>query len=285
MARLFITGGTGYLSSALLRRAAEAGHLICASYFSQSPPVAPNTIWTPLDIREPIAVEEAMEHFQPEVVIHTAFRQFGPDVWAITAEGSGNVARAAASLGARLIHMSSDVIFDGEGERPYNEQDPPNPISDYGSAKAAAEQMVTATDPTAAIVRTSLIYGFEPIDRQTQFALEVAAGQRNDRLFSDEYRCPVFVEDLAAALLELAESDYAGILNVAGAERLSRYEFGTLMVRACGADPALIGAALSAESGMRRPRNCTLDIGRAQAILKTQLRGVREVLRDLGRLA
>ena len=277
--RLFITGGTGYLGGALLRLAAGRYEL-GASYRSQRPPVSPDIDWAPLDVRDPQAVRAALARFRPDLVIHTAFVQYGPDLMAITADGSGHVATAAAAIQARLIHMSSDVIFDGERAGAYTEDDQPDPISAYGEAKAAAEGLVAAAHPGAAIVRTSLIYGFDPIDRQTQFALELAAGRRPDRLFSDEYRCPIYVDDLAAALLELAEGDYAGVLNVAGAERVSRYELGSLMVRALGHDPAGIGAGLSAESSVRRPRNCTLDTRRARGLLRTRLRGLREVLAE-----
>lgn len=282
--KIFITGGTGYLGDALIRLGRAAGHALGASYFSQPPAPDSGVTWGPLDVRDLLAVEDILDRFRPDAVIHTAFRQSGPDLHAITAEGAGNVARAAAALDLRLVHISSDVIFDGERQGAYSEADPPSPISAYGEAKARAEELVAQAHPGAAIVRTSLIYGFDPIDRQTRFALEVATGQRDDRLFSDEYRCPIFVDDLAAALLELVASDYAGVLNVAGAEALSRYELGTLMARACGVSPDGISAGLSAESPVRRPRNCVLDISRAQGLLRTRLRGVREVLRDLGRI-
>jgi dTDP-4-dehydrorhamnose reductase len=277
--RLFITGGTGYLGGALLRLAAGRYEL-GASYLSQQPADSPEIVWASLDVRDPQAVRAVLAQFQPDIVLHTAFVQYGPELMAITADGSGHVAQVSNDLGVRLIHMSSDVIFDGERPRPYVEGDPPDPISAYGEAKAAAERLVAAAHPGAAIVRTSLIYGFNPIDRQTRFALEIAAGRRADTLFSDEYRCPIYVDDLAAALLELAENDYAGVLNIAGAERLSRYEMGMLLARALGHDPARINAGLSAESPVRRPRNCTLDIGRAQALLRTRLRGLREVLAE-----
>ncbi len=284
MSRIFITGGTGYLGAALVRQAAAAGHAVAASYFSQAPPSPSPAAWAPLDVREALAVEELVEHIRPDVVIHTAFVQSGPELMAITAEGAGHVARAAALVGARLIHMSSDVIFDGEREGAYTEDDPPAPISDYGRAKAAAEALVAQAHPGAAIVRTSLIYGFNPIDRISRFALDVAEGRNEARLFSDEYRCPVYVEDLAAALLELADLSYSGVLNIAGAERVSRYELGQLIARAWGVDPSGLTPALSAESPVRRPRNCTLSIDRAAALLRTRLRGIREVLRAEGRL-
>lgn len=284
MTRLFITGGTGYLGSVLIRRARAAGLTLGASYFSQAPPTDIGVAWAPLDIRDPLDIEEVFDDFQPDLVIHTAFRQYEPDLMAITAEGAGNMAAAATAIGARLIHMSSDVIFAGERTGAYNEADSPDPISSYGEAKARAEALVAAAHPRAAIVRTSLIYGFDPIDRQTQFALEVAAGRRAERLFMDEYRCPIYVEDLAAALLELGASNYAGVLNIAGAEAVSRYELGRLMARACGYDPEAIQGGLSAESPVRRPRNCVLDSTKARALLATPLRGISQTLRDLGRI-
>lgn len=278
MSRILITGGTGYLGGALVRMAAGAGHAVAATYFSQAPPATPGATWLPLDVRDALAVEEALEALRPEVVIHTAFVQTGPELMAVTSDGAGHVARAAAALGARLIHMSSDVIFDGEREGAYSEADPPAPISDYGRAKARAEALVAAAHPAAAIVRTSLIYGFDPVDKISRFALDVAEGRSTARLFSDEYRCPVYVEDLAAALLELAGTGYAGALNIAGPERVSRYELGALVARAWGVDPAGLVPALSAESPAPRPRNCALDISRARALLRTRLRGVSEVL-------
>lgn len=282
--RIFITGGTGYLGGALLRLARASGHTIGASYFSQPPSENDGVTWAPLDVREPLAVEEALDRFRPDAVIHTAFRQNGPDLFPITAAGAGHVAQATAALGARLVHLSSDVIFDGERAGAYSEADPPSPITPYGEAKARAEALVATADPRAAIVRTSLIYGFDPIDRQTRFALEVARGERSDRLFHDEYRCPIFVDDLAAALLELLELPHAGPINIAGAERVSRYELGRLVARACGASPEGVRGGLSAESPVRRPRNCALDITLAHNLLRTELRGVRAVLGELGRI-
>lgn len=283
MSRIFITGGTGYLGSALVRRAALAGHTVAASYFSQEPPAPGGVTWVPLDVRDPLAVEDCLDGLRPDLVIHTAYLQSGPDLMPVTATGSGNVARAAAAIGARLIHMSSDVIFDGECEGAYTEEDLPSPISDYGLAKARAEALVAEALPAATIVRTSLTYGFTPIDKISRFSLAVAQGRIAARLFTDEYRCPIYVEDLVSALLELAGLSYTGVLHVAGAERVSRYELGTLIAQAWGFDPAGIPAGLSAESPTRRPRNCALAIGKAQSLLRTRLRGVRDVLQTVGR--
>jgi dTDP-4-dehydrorhamnose reductase len=279
--KLLITGGTGYLGSKLVQLALAQGWPVSATYFSQTPPEAPAGVaWLRLDVRDQAATQTAFEVAQPDVAVHTAFMQRGPELWATTAEGSRHVAQAAQAIGARLIHMSSDVIFDGERDGPYHEADPPGPISDYGEAKAAAEAFVQAHHPAAAIVRTSLIYGFAPLDMHTRFVLALADGQQEAKLFTDEYRCPVCVDDLAAALLELAQHDFAGIINIAGSDVVSRYEFGTLLASYHGRNPERLQSGISSDYQPRRPRNCTLDIRLAQGLLHTPLRGVRSVLQQ-----
>ncbi len=277
-----ITGGTGYLGSALIRHARARGLPVAATFHSQVPQ-QPGVRWYQLDLRNPVAIQTLISELRPAVIIHTAFRQYEPDLMTITGDGAGHVAAAAAQIGARLIHLSSDVIFDGEKNGAYTETDRPSPITSYGEAKARAEVLVQAAHPAAAIVRTSLIYGFDPIDRHSAFALAIARGERSEKLFRDELRCPVFVDDLATALLDLAQSDYCGVIHFAGAETLSRYEWGRLLAQAYGFNPDRIPSALSAESPIRRPRNCALDTSLARQ-LGYRLRGAREVLQTLGRL-
>jgi dTDP-4-dehydrorhamnose reductase len=277
MRRILITGGTGYLGAELLQRARTGGWDIGATSFS-SLPDDDGIAWLQLDIRDEPAVVRAFDTWRPDVVIHTAYRQRGPDLWSTSAEGAGVVARVAREAGARLIHMSSDALFDGECAGSYSELDDPSPITPYGEAKAAAERLVAEAHPAALIVRTSLIYGGAQPSPHEQLALDVLAGQADIAFFTDELRCPIAVGDLAAALLELAPTDHAGRLHIAGADVVSRYEFAQLVAAAHGQDPARLRAASSATSNMRRPRNCALDSSLARQLLQTRLRGVREVL-------
>lgn len=274
---ILITGGTGYLGNVLVRQAQALGKPVAATYFSQQPPIDDEVCWIALDVSDAWHVEDTIERLRPEIIVHTAYRQRDPGLWAISAEGTRNVAHAARLVGARLVHISSDAIFDGTREGAYCDDDPPSPVTDYGRAKAAAESFVKEHTPEAAIVRTSLIYGFSPIDVHTQFVLKIADGLSDAALFTDEMRCPIFVEDLATAVLALAQNDYSGVLNVAGAEALSRYEFGRLLAAMYERDPNRLTSARSADSGMNRPRNCVLDSSRARALLNLPLRGVSEV--------
>jgi dTDP-4-dehydrorhamnose reductase len=250
--RIHITGATGYLGSELLRQ-------------------RPDASTERVDVRDAAAVCALFERVRPGVVIHTAYRQDGPDALEINVQGSETVARAVAAAGVRLVHLSTDVVFDGTRRGRYREEDEPAPVYEYGSAKADAERLVAAAHPRALIVRTSLIYGGAAPSPHERRALE------DDLAFyTDEIRSPVQVGDLAAALLELAGLEVAGPLHVAGADDLNRYEFARLIVAAHGGDPERLRSGESAGGG--RPLNCALDSSRATALLRTRLRGAREVL-------
>lgn len=258
------------MGAGILRRAPKDCK-IAATYFAH--PIERADVaafW--VDVRDANAVHRAFDAFRPDVVIHTAALMSGDAMMATNIDGARNVAHAAKQIGARLIHLSSDVIFDGE-HAPYRENDAPAPITPYGESKARAEQVVKTESANPIIVRTSLVYGFDPMDPRTRQTID---GEM-PHLFTDEYRCPIFVGDLADALLELVQNDFIGVLNIAGSQRLSRYEFGVKLANAFHAE-IKFQPALGASFPAPRPRDCALDISLAQRILKTKLRGVDQVL-------
>ncbi|MGE5141016.1 MAG: SDR family oxidoreductase [Rudaea sp.] len=276
--RALITGGSGYLGSALLALLARRhpGWEIHTTFHSH-PPQAPAPRAHSLDLRDLSSAEQAILAVRPRLIVHTAAQMTGSpdDLRRVNVSGSEAVARAAAALDARLIHLSTDLVFDGE-KGDYGEEDTPHPILPYGESKREGEQAVLECASNTVVVRTSLIYGFDPIDPRTAAVL----GGTMPRLFTDEIRCPVWIRDLCAALDELAALDYRGILHVAGPQPLSRYEFGLRLYRSLrsAAPPPL--AARSAGSGMVRPLNCTLDTSRARRLLKTPLLDVDAALKS-----
>jgi dTDP-4-dehydrorhamnose reductase len=275
--RLLVVGGSGELGRQIV---AAAGAWEVHATFLTRPPSAPGATWHSLDIADRRAVRALVAQVGPAAVIHAAVSghtqaRAGSDADFVTVivDGGRYVAEAAAEAGARCIALSTDLVFDGVRGN-YTEEDPPSPIMLYGQAKADMERALLALETDTAIVRTSLILTLEPMGKHVDWI--VSALRRGERrtLFTDELRCPVWSDELAAALLELTELDYRGLLHVAGPEVTHRYALGLALAAHFGLDPAPIVPGLSAESGLDRPLDCTLDSRRAYALLKTPIRGV-----------
>jgi dTDP-4-dehydrorhamnose reductase len=259
---VLVVGASGYLGSEVAARAAAAGRPVVGTSSAD------------LDITDRSAVHRLVAAVRPQIVINCAYRN---DSWAACADGAAHVALASAAAGARLVHLSSDAVHGGR-PTPYGDTEPPTPVHMYGAAKAAAETAVAAIDPSALLIRTSLIISADERSKQVRLCLDLIRGAWSGALFADEFRCPVDVGDLAAAVLELAAGDVAGLLNVAGPEPVSRVAMGRLVARRFGLDPDRIPVSTVAASGLVRPADVRLDSTRAAGLLTTRVRPVSEVL-------
>ncbi|WP_216590279.1 SDR family oxidoreductase [Streptomyces brasiliscabiei] len=272
--RVLIIGGSGFLGTELVRQAIAAGHETAATFASR-PGGSSGVAWHRLDVRDPVGVARLLADVDPSIVINASS---GLADWAVTADGAVRVALAAAEQGCRLAHVSSDAVFSGAQVR-YDESSLPDPVTPYGAAKAAAETAVRLLVPGAVVARTSLILGHGRSGHE-RIVHDLAAGTRDGVLFTDDIRCPVHVEDLAAALWEIALSDAAGVFHLAGADALSRHDLGMLIAHHQGLDGAQLPTGRRADTNLLGALDVRLDSRATQQRLRTRLRGAHEFLRE-----
>lgn len=260
--RILVTGAAGLLGSVVTRLASDAGHeVIEAVHHREGSGVHESR---KLDVTDAHAVDAAVSGVA--AVVHTAYRHGGPDSAAVNVEGAANVAHSCSATGARLIHISSDVVFSGEPPRTsgYREDDKVDPIAGfaYGMEKAEAEHRVRAADPDASIVRTTLMYDLQGGSSLEAGVLASAEPDSTMSHFNDEYRCPVHVDDVAAgvlAVLELGDSARPGILHLGGPQRLSRAQIARGLAPHLGIGAASLSEASSSSVPGDRPADLTLD--------------------------
>ncbi len=295
MTRLLITGAAGYLGrrlvhiaagqwagTQLLPRPTNAWSVI-GTYNQTPPPHAPNAQFLQIDLTTPEQVEDTLDRLRPDAVIHTAGSNQSEKEMAAIEPMTHILATQCAWRNIRLVHVSTDMVFGGD-QAPYADEDPPAPVHRYGEIKAQAETILRENHPSAVFARPSLIFNLQPPDYQTNWLLEGLHTAKPIRLFTDEWRCPIWVDNLALALLELASIEYAGPLNLTGPHCLNRWEFGLKLLTALNLKPSKnIQPSTIADSGLVRPANLTLDTSRARMLLKTPLLSVDEAIEEISK--
>lgn len=266
--RLLVTGGAGFLGTCLLQR---AHHFTATGTLHRTAAIAiPDVTFHVCDLQQPQEVRTLLDRVRPDIIIHTACSDQSGNLSAI-ASSAGLLALQSSERHIRFIHLSTDQVFDGTAA-PYAETCTPCPINPYGEAKAQAENLVRSLNPRATIVRTSLLYDLRSPDRQTTRLISATASTDPCYLFVDEWRSPIWVNNLADALLELTSMDVSGILHIGGPESLNRWDLGMELLEHFGNTPTPnIQKGTIKESGLVRPPNLTLDSSCAQQLLQTPL--------------
>jgi dTDP-4-dehydrorhamnose reductase len=271
--RVLITGGAGLLGETLVATSPAVYEVHATQRRTPVHGAQPHTV----ELSDPSAVLALVRSLEPRIVIHTAYsvQQGERDI----VEATESVVAACRDSSAHLIYLSTDALLDGE-HSPYDESAEPAPVHDYGRWKAQAEGHVRGMLPGAAVIRTSLITRFDPPDPRCAWVANALRNGEPISLLTDELRCPIAVEDLAAQIWEIAGlpvDRQAGVWNLAGPEALSRYELGLLIARHEGLDPAGLTPMLSVELNMPRPRDLRLTTGRADRELSVRARPISAV--------
>ena len=272
--KILITGISGLLglNAALALR---GSHQVVGTYRDHPVHIDDVTSFR-IDLQDSIATERILASSSPDLVIHAAGLtnvdacEASPALaYALNAESARSVAAAARRVSARLIHVSTDHLFDGEHAMS-RESDLPQPLNVYAQTKLAAERLVIAEHPDALVVRTNF-YGWGHPHRQS-FSDWIISALRDGRtltMFHDVYFTPILVNDLVDAMMKLAALGASGVCHVAGGERLSKHDFALALARQFTLDEGLLQPVSVSGFGFkaRRPRDMSLDTTRVSTLL------------------
>lgn len=285
---VYLTGATGLTGAAVAEAAARRGHKVAGGGFRQSASPKGVAQFIRIDLRDGDAVTRSVLDVFPDVIVNAAaVSEAGECLREPDSSRKLNVdlairlATLAKHLNARLIHISTDMVFDGKSGA-YSTEDPPNPTSLYGRQKLEAEQALTDQAPgISTIVRVTLLTGNSPSGRRSlhEKLFETWAAGGVAKLFEDEIRQPCSAESLADVIVELCERPgITGICHWAGANALSRYEIGRRILDHFKLPPRLIERARFAGDARfaDRPANLTFDVSRLIGRLKTRPRAFDE---------
>ena len=262
MTEILITGNHGQLGRAIQRLAAARGLSASGSDIDT------------LDITNAAQVEEWVGAHNPRTLINCAAFTAVDDceehealAEAINGTAVGHLAAACRRYGSRLIHVSTDYVFDGTSSQPYRESDEVEPSSAYGRTKLIGEEMA-AQAPGHLIVRTAWLYGLGGKNFVEAIRRQINGGAEELRVVADQRGCPTFCDDLATAMLDLAESDAEGIVHVVNSGETTWHGFACEVARVLGSSIPILPVGTEAyPRPAPRPAYSVLDTARLQKIL------------------
>lgn len=274
---VIVTGASGFLGWTVCRRLSEEAGIEVIGVSRRHPDPPHPYVAETLDLTEEGAVEGLVRRWRPDSLIHLAaardpnWCELNPDASeAINAVVPERLSSVADRDGIRLIHVSSDLVFDGESGAPYSESDRVAPLSVYGMHKARAECVVLERCPDALVCRLPLLFGpASPLSGSFVQGMIAAIEQgRTVQAFVDEWRTPVSSWDVADFFAMHLDAGVSGLLHLGGAERLSRYEFALRWAEVSGVDGDRVVACSSADVPMAaaRSRDVSLDSSRARPL-------------------
>lgn len=293
--KILITGGTGLLGHHLIKSAPEAYKVSCTFFPAHKKASIPYSCDKHLlDVSDAGEVLAAFRKIRPDYVVHTASladvdyaEKHREEAEKVNMGGTENIITACRDVGAAIIYISSNAVFDGK-KPPYSEEDPLNPLSYYGCLKAKEEDMVRKSSLRHSIVRAILMYGWNlEVERKNSvtWLLDALGSGRPVNMVDDIFCNPLFAMDSCRVIWKIIELNKEGIFHVGGKDELSRYEFARVIADVFGLDKDLIKPVKNEFfSGIApRPVNTTYNIGKIGRELGIFPLGSREGLEEMRR--
>jgi len=285
---VLITGANGLLGQKLCQHLSSTYKVIATDLHPQNFVPLPNLSYESLDLTERKALEFHVRFYNPKVVINAAAYtdvdgcEINKDqAWAVNVGGVKNLVNVCQKHKIKLVHLSTDYIFDGE-KGPYSEDDPPHPMSFYGKTKLESENVIRQSGIDFLIVRTNVLYGFgEGVKKNfLLWLLEKLSAGEKIKIVTDQFNNPTLADNLSACILELVGTNLSGIFHIGGAEYLSRYDFALKVADRFEFDKALISPTKTEflKQKAKRPFRGGLKTAKVQKILQTKLLNIKEGL-------
>ena len=241
-----------------------------------------------LNIADQQRVQKEIETMRPQVVVNAAAytdvdgceakRELA---FSVNAEGARNIAAGCAASNARMIHLSTDYVFDGTSSAPYREEDPPNPLNVYGASKLQGERQIREVLENHLIIRTEWLFGRHG-KNFVDTILRLAAQQEELRVVNDQRGAPTFTKDLSWAIEKLLEKEAKGILHITNSGSCTWFEFARQILKEKNIDNGSIvpisSAALTRPA--KRPANSVLDCHRFENLVGQKMRTWEEALKE-----
>jgi dTDP-4-dehydrorhamnose reductase len=284
---ILVTGASGLLGANFVIMAHSRGHEVVAAS-NQHAISLPGVQTVQADLSDESTSREIVRSFKPQWIVHCAAltdvdrcEEFPQEAMRINANMPRILAREARHVGASMVYIGTDAIFDGQ-RRNYSEEDPPSPINAYAESKLAGENAVQEELEDALIVRTN-IYGW---NAQNKLSLAEWILTRLDAGepvpgFRDVMFTPILINDLIEVLLEMMQHSLKGVYHVAGAESCSKYVFAKEVARIFGYNEESVRSVSVKEAKLRarRPENMTLKIDKIRRALPVSLPDVEAGIR------
>ncbi len=284
--RILITGASGLLGLNTALEAAQNYQVFGQVNHHWLSTQAFDVIQT--DLLAPQSVPHLLDQTQPDWVIHCAAladidacERDPVQAEKINTEIPLELAQHVARGGARMLHVSTDAVFDGQ-QGGYSENDSPNPLSVYARTKLLAEKAVLEANPSALIARVNL-FGWSPSGKRSLaefFFNRLSAGQSCNG-FTDVFFCPMLATDLGRLFLKMLENDLFGLYHAVGSECISKFEFGIRIAKVFNFDERLIIPTSVDQSGLTAVRspNLTLNNSKLTDALGEPLENVSDGIR------
>ena len=261
--KIMILGANGFTGRRILKRLSPS-HQVLACSLHPDILLEEGYLFKTLNMQDFESMDAILNDFQPDVIINASAlsvvdycEQHPEEAYALNVLAVKHLAEYSQATSCRLIHLSTDFVFDGMATEAYTETDIPNPVNYYGKTKRWSEEAIEQTCTNYAIARVEVVYG-KPFPGQHGNIVHLVKSRLENgqgiRVVSDQFRSPTWVEDIARAIESLLSEKHQGIYHICGSETLSVADIAYRTAKYFGLDTSLIQAVTTEEMKEATPR-------------------------------